>query len=876
MEKVQFTTHALVDKLARQLGCDPAQNPAYIAELRNESDKTGERGIGIVLSKIGRRCGGNSHILKDMFDRVQATNPVDVEPIIRIVCKVICDDDGLQDFIESAPTRLPRAAVARPAPTYQPTTAPPVNVDELLVTLGQKVGENDDQAHAAKDRATARDLLGCPDWLGQRSHLTADFPITTEPAPVPTVSIGSLPLEVQDAALTDDFLYLMIGVEGRYIRIIPRAPGDLRSIGNAADFSMDFSVDPSLRDLAKKMLPLAVYYSNVSHFTDGKNLFGDGLVRQAVAAGMRALLKEYLVVVAQLETRYAAGSLSLQTMWFYIQPCLATLEAMSSIAVDVVNRDLKGGALLSLLHDHVIGQLNDATAAEIALHLAQLASVPYFDMLEQWIYRGVVDDSYGEFMVQEDTSINRDKSVKEYNDAYWEKRYTVNNQHVPSFLAAMSDKILHTGKYLNVIRESGRSPQYPDAAAIMYQTRGRAYASVIDNTFAYSSASLLTLLNTDLRLMDQLLSIKSYFCMSKGDFFSHFIDTAHTDLSLHVSAIDPSRITALLELALRDSSASGDPFKDSLKFQLSPKTLVSDLLCIMHVRQDYQGNDQGFVSPESFALGAGDGMGVTDNMTGLEAFAFDYEVKWPVSLVISRSSRKRYELLFRHLFKCRLTERVLTNTWLDDQYYKEIIQLSDASRVAAFALRQRMLNFVQSLQYYSMFEVIEPTWHTMVKELAAASTIDDVLASHDRYLAACLKGCMLTNVSTLKTLSKLLTICDLFGNSKVVAGKGNGTLATAKTFDQNIAKFSEKFNVQMHTLLTTMTTVAATAPEQQMSNMVARLDFNGFYREEVAKYNAATTAAQTRQEEREQPLGDLSASVDHPHAAEAPPAPREV
>jgi hypothetical protein len=78
----------------------------------------------------------------------------------------------------------------------------------------------------------------------------------------------------------------------RYIRIIPRAPGDLRSIGNAADFSMDFSVDPSLRDLAKKMLPLAVYYSNVSHFTDGKNLFGDGLVRQAVAAGMRALLKE--------------------------------------------------------------------------------------------------------------------------------------------------------------------------------------------------------------------------------------------------------------------------------------------------------------------------------------------------------------------------------------------------------------------------------------------------------------------------------------------------------------------------------------------------------------------------------------------------------
>jgi len=28
----------------------------------------------------------------------------------------------------------------------------------------------------------------------------------------------------------------------------------------------------------------------------------------------------------------------------------------------------------------------------------------------------------------------------------------------------------------------------------------------------------------------------------------------------------------------------------------------------------------------------------------------------------------------------------------------------------AFALRQRMLNFVQNLQYYMMFEVIEPNW----------------------------------------------------------------------------------------------------------------------------------------------------------------------
>lgn len=40
---------------------------------------------------------------------------------------------------------------------------------------------------------------------------------------------------------------------------------------------------------------------------------------------------------------------------------------------------------------------------------------------------------------------------------------------------------------------------------------------------------------------------------------------------------------------------------------------------------------------------------------------------------------------------------------------------------AAFALRQRMLNFVQNIQYYMMFEVMEPTWHVMENNLKTVS-----------------------------------------------------------------------------------------------------------------------------------------------------------
>ena len=41
----------------------------------------------------------------------------------------------------------------------------------------------------------------------------------------------------------------------------------------------------------------------------------------------------------------------------------------------------------------------------------------------------------------------------------------------------------------------------------------------------------------------------------------------------------------------------------------------------------------------------------------------------------------------------------------------------------AFTLRQRMLNFVQNVQYYMMLEVVEPTWHVLEKSLRSVSSV---------------------------------------------------------------------------------------------------------------------------------------------------------
>lgn len=93
----------------------------------------------------------------------------------------------------------------------------------------------------------------------------------------------------------------------------------------------------------------------------------------------------------------------------------------------------------------------------------------------------MIDDPFEEFMVEEEVRLDKDRVKRHYNDLYWERRYTLCPERTPTFLGKLSDKILRTGKYLNVMRESGFPPQVPAATDLIYQLRERAYVDTIEN-----------------------------------------------------------------------------------------------------------------------------------------------------------------------------------------------------------------------------------------------------------------------------------------------------------------------------------------------------------------------------------------------------------
>ena len=60
---------------------------------------------------------------------------------------------------------------------------------------------------------------------------------------------------------------------------------------------------------------------------------------------------------------------------------------------------------------------------------------------------------------------------------------------------------------------------------------------------------------------------------------------------------------------------------------------------------------------------------------------------------------------------------------------------------AAYGLRQRMLHFLQNIEHYMLFEVLEPNWHVLTQKLRAAESLDALLAHHAEFLDASLREC---------------------------------------------------------------------------------------------------------------------------------------
>lgn len=554
-------------------------------------------------------------------------------------------------------------------------------------------------------------------------------------------AIGCYHASIQELIVIDDVLSALVGIEGRYISI-----KKVRGKEDSVAFQVDPSMGLTLQESAKRIFPLCESYLLINQFVESRSLSKHGLVNHAFAAALRALLLDYQAMVAQLEHQFRLGRLSVQGLWFYCQPMMGSMQALSIVIKKVSANNFIGSTVLNLLQSQAKAMAGDHVVRSLLEKMIQCAITAYLKILERWVYEGVIDDPYGEFFISENKSLQKESLTQDYDAKYWQERYSLKDD-VPSFLATAAETILTTGKYLNVMRECGHNIQVPVAENSKLTSVGsnHHHLECIKAAYDYASGELLNLIKEKYDLMAKLRSIKHYLLLDQGDFLVHFMDIAREELSKKPDDISAEKLQSLLDLALRTTAAAADPCHEDLTCCVEKTTLLKRLSTLKDLEISQTVSDSNELEEQL-------------SITGLETFSLSYKVQWPLSLVISRKALTRYQLIFRFLFHCKHVNRQLCAAWQAHQGVRRLDMQGIVISVSSLLCRS-MLRFINSLVHYLTFEVLEPNWHVMHNRLQTAKSIDEVIQYHEFFLEKCLRECLLLSPVLLKKVERLKLLC---------------------------------------------------------------------------------------------------------------------
>ncbi|KAI0051581.1 hypothetical protein FA95DRAFT_1587124 [Auriscalpium vulgare] len=698
--------------------------------------------------------------------------------------------------------------------------------------------------------------------------------------------LDDFPLEIQEALILEDLLYVLMGIEGTYITYHEEYSAEDDEPLEGIRFVASRWLDPSLRDLVDRILPLATYYTAISSFIELRSHLDFGLVNHGMCASLRDMLKDYQTLLSQLEHAFnTSPQFTLQKLWFYVHPTVHTLSLLYQLITELataddpaasgsdassddeddarnealglggaqlkavlseINKDVigssgiavKGGEVLAILYERMQNMSGDPAARTLYGTLLRAAGKPYVSMLRMWTRTGKLADPYEEFCVKESKFINRGTLEMDYTDEYWERRYTLrdgstqsslNKRHqagvppprsvngrlpggacIPPLLEGWKHKILLAGKYLNVIRECGIEIQNDSVPldSDLSMDDEKFYKS-IEEDYAHANRTLLQLLLKDQELVPRLLCLKRYFFLSHSSFLTHFLDLAHTELRKSSKAASPVKLQSLLDLSL-SADAHGDDivYREDVKVVTMPSGLYEWLLKVVNVSGVIGSED-----PESTEAGMHDDHKKEKDdkkqILAIDSIALDFTVKFPLSLVISRKTILRYQLIFRFLLHLKHVEQSLSSMWIEQKSspWRQPVPSHpefEKWRLRVFVLRARMLAFVQQILAFVTFEVLEPNWRTLEAKLAKVNTVDQLLRDHVDFLDTCLKECMLTSSKLLKAYSKLIVTCSTFAlYTSSFTKSANQAVAASETTepDQGMAKrwdFLHKFETNFN------------------------------------------------------------------------------
>jgi len=220
------------------------------------------------------------------------------------------------------------------------------------------------------------------------------------------------------------------------------------------------------------------------------------------------------------------------------------------------------------------------------------------------------------------------------------------------------------------------------------------------------------------------------------------------------------------------------------------------------------------------------------------AMDISYQVPWPLPLVITQDCLEQYNRLFRLLLAFRYAHLELQRVDLP------------RDEIMAWALRAQLSHFVSQVLLFFQQDVVEVEHQRLLQSIESSLDFDEVVAAHEEFLSNVATHCFLKAPDLHLALKAALRVAIVFCRLKLappgapnIADAPSGSWALAVATRAAAAAIAERnaelrrlrgqFELRVRSVLQMMTSMHKQGMHAHLSQLLLRLDYNGYFSGEV-------------------------------------------
>ncbi|ORY24380.1 Spc98 family-domain-containing protein [Naematelia encephala] len=585
-----------------------------------------------------------------------------------------------------------------------------------------------------------------------------------------------------DQLLLRDTLYLLQGIDGRYVRFAVRPPaeqnpyltekgkagdgigfglgrdgavpahegqeGDVVGIDIVADEAKDGYIATPTRSVLVQLSEMGMLYKRVTEFVQsGQAGTGKGgMTEQSLCHFLHHELSEYHRLLAVLESQLSltaspgdgqsdptavadkpaeGAGLTLMRLGLWTEEIKMKMRMMDMVVDDA--KATHGGALVSRIHSHT--DHGDPFVRHFMNQVLGEVSKPFFGTLQKWIFAGELHDPFQEFFVQlnSDTSIQGGRaSPDEAADIGFEGGMDAAGGVDEAHKVWEKKYVFVKGMVPGFVSEdfgkkifsTGRSLNF-----IRYSCRDTDWIETQAKLANAGRALKYTDLGGLERSIDDAYSIASQRLLEV--FFDKFVLLDHLRALKSYLMLGAGDFTELLMDALA-------PRLSKPAISLYRHQLTSDLETAI------RGSNAQYDSPDILRRLDARVLEYSHGEVGWDCFALEYKVEAPLNAVLDTKAMVEYGRLFHHLWRLKRVETALTQGWMrvtsGSRLFERLPNLTNDWHHCRI-VQAEMVHFLRQLQAFCQLEVIECSWQSLVDFTdKREGDLDALIAAHRTYL----------------------------------------------------------------------------------------------------------------------------------------------